>query len=331
MNARHAKVNMATLTEFNKTYKPFLHDWAVDITKKHEEIHWTEDEADLSEDVSDWKLKLDEGEKEFITNILRLFTQGDVQVGQNYYDFLIPRFKNNEVRVMLGSFASREGTHQRAYALLNDTLGLPDEEYHKFLDYKEMSEKIDFMQNNDTTTQTGVALALAKGVMNEGVALFASFVMLLNFQRFGKMKGMGTVVEWSIRDETVHVEGGARLFREFCNEHPRIVNDELKSKIYTIAERMVELEDKFIDLAFGINEMEGLTSEEVKKYIRYIADRRLISLGLKGIFKVKRNPLPWVEEMINAPTHTNFFENRATDYAKGATKGDWADVWGKAA
>ena len=131
MNARHAKVNMATLTEFNKTYKPFLHDWAVDITKKHEEIHWTEDEADLSEDVSDWKLKLDEGEKEFITNILRLFTQGDVQVGQNYYDFLIPRFKNNEVRVMLGSFASREGTHQRAYALLNDTLGLPDEEYHK--------------------------------------------------------------------------------------------------------------------------------------------------------------------------------------------------------
>jgi len=84
---------MATLTEFNKTYKPFLHDWAVDITKKHEEIHWTEDEADLSEDVSDWKLKLDEGEKEFITNILRLFTQGDVQVGQNYYDFLIHDLK----------------------------------------------------------------------------------------------------------------------------------------------------------------------------------------------------------------------------------------------
>ena len=89
--------------------------------------------------------------------------------------------------------------------------------------------------------------------------------------------------------------------------------------------------DNTIDLAFGISEMEGLTAEEVKKYIRYIADRRLISLGLKGIFKVKKNPLPWVEEMINAPTHTNFFENRATDYAKGATKGDWADVWGKAA
>jgi ribonucleoside-diphosphate reductase beta chain len=69
----------------------------------------------------------------------------------------------------------------------------------------------------------------------------------------------------------------------------------------------------------------------VKKYIRYIADRRLIGLGLKGIFKVKRNPLPWVEEMINAPIHGNFFETRVTDYAKGALTGSWDDVWGSAA
>jgi len=315
---------MATLTEFNKTYKPFLHDWAVDITKKHEEIHWTEDEADLSEDVSDWKLKLNEGEKEFITNILRLFTQGDVQVGQNYYDFLIPRFKNNEVRVMLGSFASREGTHQRAYALLNDTLGLPDEEYHKFLDYKEMSEKIDFMQNNDTNTQTGVALALAKGVMNEGVALFASFVMLLNFQRFGKMKGMGTVVEWSIRDETVHVEGGARLFREFCNEHPRIVNDELKSKIYQMARDAVDLEDKFIDLAFSNYKIEGITSKDVKDYIRYITDRRLLQLGMKTIFNHRDNPMPWLDWVLSGVSHDNFFEKRVTEYSVNGMNGDWA-------
>ena len=93
---------------------------------------------------------------------------------------------------------------------------------------------------------------------------------------------------------------------------------------------MVELEDKFIDLAFAMGPMNNLTSEGVKRYIRYIADRRLISLGMRGIFKVKRNPLPWVEEMINAPTHTNFFEKRATDYARGALTGQWQDVWGQA-
>ena len=94
---------------------------------------------------------------------------------------------------------------------------------------------------------------------------------------------------------------------------------------------MVELEDRFIDLAFSMGDMPDLSANDVKSYIRYIADRRLISLGLKGVFKVKKNPLPWVEEMINAPTHTNFFENRATDYAKGALSGDWMEVWGKAA
>jgi len=312
-----------SLLSFSQTYKPFKHEWAVELTKKHEEIHWVEEEADLSEDVNDWKLKLSTQEKEFITHILRLFTQGDVQVGQNYYDYLIPKLKNNEVRVMLGSFASREGTHQRAYALLNDTLGLPDEEYHKFLEYKEMSDKIDFMQANDSNSQTGLALTLAKGVFNEGVALFASFVMLLNMQRFGKMKGMGTVVEWSIRDETVHVEGGAKLFKEFCAEHPRIVNDELKAKIYEMSKQVVMLEDKFIDLAFEGNKIEGITSEEVKTYIRYITDRRLIQLGLKPIFKVKENPLPWLDWVLNGVSHDNFFEKRVTEYSVNGMTGTW--------
>jgi len=151
--------------------------------------------------------------------------------------------------------------------------------------------------------------------------------MLLNFPRHGKMKGMGQIITWSIVDETQHCESMIKLFRTYIEENREIWTDDLKSRIYVIAEKMVELEDKFIDLAFKLGPMEKLTKEDVKTYIRYIADRRLISLGLKGAFKVKRNPLPWVEEMINAPTHTNFFENRATDYAKGALSGDWSDVW----
>jgi ribonucleoside-diphosphate reductase beta chain len=122
-----------------------------------------------------------------------------------------------------------------------------------------------------------------------------------------------------------------KLFRTYIQENPEIWNDELKGQLYTIAEKMVLLEDRFIDLAFSMGGMVGLNADDVKRYIRYITDRRLISLGLKGIMKVKKNPLPWVEEMINAPTHTNFFENRATDYAKGAHSGTWDDVWAKAA
>jgi ribonucleoside-diphosphate reductase beta chain len=75
--------------------------------------------------------------------------------------------------------------------------------------------------------------------------------------------------------------------------------------------------------------MQGLTKDEVKTYIRYICDRRLIALGMKGIFKVKQNPLEWVDGMLGV-THTNFFENKSVDYAKGALSGDWSEVWGAA-
>ena len=311
-----------SLLKLSETYKPFLYPWAVELTKKHEEIHWIEDEAELSEDVQDWKTKLTEDEKVFITHVLRLFTQSDVQVGENYHELLIPKFKNNEVRNMLASFANREGVHQRAYALLNDTLGLPDEDYHAFLEYSEMADKIDFMKDGNISSHMGLALALAQSVFNEGMSVFASFVMLLNFQRFGKMKGMATIVEWSIRDETIHVQGNAKLFREFTDEHPRIVNDELKSKIYQMAENAVALEDKFIQLAFKGNSVQGLTKKEVRDYIRHIADRRLLQLGLKPLFKQKKNPLPWLDWVLNGASHDNFFEKRVTEYSVAGMEGE---------
>ena len=316
------------LMEFSETYKPFHYPWAVEITTRHEKVHWVEDELDLSEDVSDWKSgKTSIIEREYITNILRLFTQSDVAVGQNYFDQFIPKFKNNEVRNMLGSFATREGIHQRAYALLNETLGLSDAEYHAFLEYQEMTDKIEFMMDSDPNTVRGLGLSLAKAVMNEGVALFASFVMLLNFQRYGKMKGMGKVVEWSIRDESIHVEGVSKLFKAYCAEHPRIIDDEFKGQIYEMARQAVKLEDKFIDLAYQLGDIEGLAAADVKTYIRYITDRRLLQLGMKPNFKVKDNPLPWLEWVLNGADHTNFFENRVTEYEVAGLTGKWDDVY----
>jgi glutaredoxin 3 len=318
-----------SLFKLSTTYKPFQYPWAVELAKKHEEVHWVEDEAELSEDVQDWRTKLTADEKEFITQVLRLFTQSDVQVGENYHEFLIPKFKNNEVRNMLSSFAARETVHQRAYALLNDTLGMGDDEYFKFMEYKAMADKIEFMKEGKTNSQSDLALVLAQSVFNEGMSLFSSFVMLLNFQRFGKMKGMGTIVEWSIRDETIHVQGNAKLFRTLCDEHPKIVNDELKSKIYEMAKTAVALEDKFIQLAFNGSDVQGLSRDDVKLYVRHIADRRLLQLGLKPKFKVKDNPLPWLDWVLNGASHDNFFEKRVTEYSVTGMEGEWG--WEEAA
>jgi len=322
------------LKDERQYFKPFNYPWAYDKWLKHEQSHWLHTEVPMLEDVKDWKKKLSDSERNFLTNIFRFFTQGDIDVAGGYVQNYIPHFPQPEVRMMLLGFAAREALHIAAYSHLIETLGMPESTYSEFAEYEEMRAKhdyiVDLSSKNGTTESTAAHIA-AFSAFTEGMQLFSSFIMLLNFPRHGKMKGMGQIVTWSIVDETQHTEGMIKLFRSYVEENNEIWNDSLKGKIYSIAEKMVELEDKFIDLSFATGAIEGLTANEVKEYIRYIADRRLISMGMKGIYKRKKNPLPWVEEMINAPTHTNFFENRATDYAKGSLSGGWDKVWGKAA
>lgn len=312
------------LFKSSTTYKPFAYPWGIDAAVESERMHWTEEELELADDVNDWKLgRLTAVEKDFITQILRMFTQSDVNVGQFYDDVLIPLFKNKEIRAMLKSFSNREETHKRGYALLNDSLGLPEGDYAAFMEYQAMAEKHEFMLDADPSTLPGLARALAKAAFNEGVSLFASFAMLLTFQRRGMMKAMGKVVEWSVKDETKHVEGITRLFRTLCADHPEIVTDELKLSVYDMARKCVELEDRFIDLAYAMGSIEGLGAQEVKDYIRFVCDRRLVGFGLKENWQIEKNPLTWMDHILNGKDHTNFFENKVADYELGALSGHW--------
>jgi ribonucleoside-diphosphate reductase beta chain len=324
------KKQKSNLQEERTFFKPFHYPWAYEAWLKHEQSHWMHSEVPMAEDVKDWKNKLTAEQKQFLTHIFRFFTQGDIDVAGGYVNNYLPYFPQPEVRMMLLGFSAREALHIAAYSHLIETLGLPETMYNQFLEYAEMRDKHDYVtelsSKNGTLESTATHIAVFSA-FTEGMQLFSSFIMLLNFPRHGLMKGMGQIVTWSIVDETMHTEGMIQLFKTYIKENNEIWNDDLKGKIYTIAEKMVELEDKFIELSFINGPMRDLSQEDVKQYIRYIADRRLISLGLKGIFKVKKNPLPWVEEMINAPVHGNFFENRVTDYAKGALSGKWDDVW----
>ena len=312
------------ITQERTTFKPFKYPWAYDAWLQHEQSHWLHTEVPMSEDVKDYK-KLSNHEQEFLTKILRFFVQGDLDIGSGYHDHYIPIFKQPEVRMMMSGFASREALHVAAYAHLIETLGLPESTYNEFLQYREMVEKHDYISNLSAAPMAEKIAAIS--AFGEGMQLFSSFVMLLNFARNGKLKGLGQIIAWSIVDETQHAEGMIKVYREYVKHH----QDETTSdRIKEIADQMVGLEDQFVDLAFSMVEVEKLTKEEVKQYIRYIADRRLISMGMKGIYKIKKNPLPWVDGMLGV-SHTNFFEQRVTDYSKGATTGTWDDVWGKAA
>ncbi len=318
------------LLEVRKAYKPFAYPWAYEAWYTQQKIHWLPEEVPMSDDIRDWKYNITADEKHLVTQVLRFFTQADIDVNNCYMKHYSRVFQPPEIQMMLAAFSNMETVHIAAYSHLLDTLGLPEIEYQAFLKYKEMADKSDYMANFETGTKEEIALTLAAfGAFTEGLQLFASFAILLNFTRFNKLKGMGQIVTWSVRDETLHMYSIIRLFNTFIQENPEIWTEKLKSALYKACSTIVHLEDAFIDLAFELGDIQGLTARDVKKYIRYIADRRLIQLGLKEIYMVEENPLTWLDEILNGIEHANFFESRVTEYAKSAMQGEWSDVFKK--
>lgn len=312
------------------TYKPFRYPWAYDFWKIQSQVHWLPEEVPLGEDCKDWATKLTDKERNLLTQIFRFFTQSDVEVGANYMENYMPLFKPVEVRMMLASFSNMETIHIAAYALLLETIGMPDTEFSAFMEYEEMAAKHDYLGKFGCETEKDILTSMAVfGGFTEGLQLFASFAMLMNFPRFNKMKGMGQIVSWSVRDESLHCEGMMKLFHTFSEETGALTKS-VKDDIADCCQTVVKLEDKFIDLAFEAGEVEGMTPEDIKTYIRYIADWRMKQMKLPTIYGVKEHPLPWLSEILNGVEHANFFEARATEYSKGATQGDWhgdAGVW----
>ena len=309
-------------------YKPFRYPWCYDAWLTQQRIHWLPEEIPLAEDVRDWQKKLTAHEKNLLTQIFRFFTQADVEVNNCYLRHYTTVFKPTEVLLMMTAFASMETIHVAAYSHLLDTIGMPESEYSAFLKYKEMKDKYDYMQNFNVNNKREIAKTVAVfSAFTEGLQLFASFAILLNFPRFNKMKGMGQVVTWSVRDETLHCNSMIKIFNTFCAENPGLLDASLKKEITDACRTIVEHEDAFIDLAFEMGPIEGLTAQQIKDYIRWIANRRLLQLKMDEIYDVKENPLEWIDTMLNGVEHMNFFEGRATEYSKASTKGSWVEAF----
>jgi ribonucleoside-diphosphate reductase beta chain len=323
------------LLQATGTYDVERYPWAYEFWKRQQQTHWMGEEVPLGGDIKDWTSdRVTDAERALLTQIFRFFTQSDVEVGDNYLKRYIPIFQPLEVQMMMAAFSNMETVHIDAYALLLKTLGMPKAEFEAFRDYAEMREKADYMHSFGVGTVADVARTLAMfGAFTEGMALFASFAMLLNFPRHNKMNGMGQIVSWSVRDESLHCEGIIRLYHQW-NRETGAVTRSVRDDIVDVAKTMVGLEERFIDLAFGLGRIEGMKAEEIRAYVRYIADWRLTQLKLPPVFgwfaeteagykQTRPHPLPWLVEILNGVEHANFFEQRATEYSKAASRGSW--------
>ena len=317
------------LTTPSTGYKPFRYPFAFEYWKLQQQLHWLPEEVPLGEDCRDWAQNLAPAEKNLLTQIFRFFTQADIEVQDCYHEKYGRVFKPTEVKMMLTAFSNMETVHIAAYSHLLDTVGMPETEYSAFLEYEAMKDKHDYLQQFGVETDDDVLTTLGMfGGFTEGVQLFASFAMLMNFPRFNKMKGMGQIVTWSVRDESLHCAGITRLFHAMASElggASATVRDNLMGH----AENVIKIEDNFIDLAFELGPIEGMTPQDIKNYIRYICDWRLEGLGLPKMFNVGAHPIPWLIPLLNGVEHANIFETRATEYSKAATRGTWNDTWAR--
>lgn len=204
-------------------YAPFEYDQAYTYWELQQQSHWLHSEISMSSDINDWKTVLTPQEKNVIGNILKGFTQSEVVIGEYWGSFVSKKFRKPEIQLMSGAFSSMEGIHQVAYAYLNQSLDLED--FSAFLQEPTAKAKIDRLISTRAKTKEEIAKSLAVfSAFNEGVSLFSSFAILLNFSRFNKMKGLGQIIAFSIKDEcysedtSILTPSGWKLFKDLTSE-----------------------------------------------------------------------------------------------------------------
>lgn len=310
------------------TYAPFEYDTAFKYWELQQQSHWLHTEISMASDINDWKTGLEPTEKQLIGNTLKGFVQSEVFI-QEYWGSMVSKwFKKPEIQMMAATFSAFESIHAVAYAYLNQSLGLED--FSAFLAEPTAKAKIDRLMVTKGKSREEIArsLAIFSG-FNEGVNLFSSFAILLNFSRFNKLKGVGQIIAFSIKDESLHSEAGCWLFRTLVSEYPEIWTDELKQSIYEAARVTVDLEDAFIDQAFSAGPVEGITADDVKAFIRHRANLKLNELGLKknwkAIHKDALARMEWFDILSAGVSMQDFFAGRVSDYARGAV--DFSGIW----
>ena len=314
------------ITELRPHYKPFEYQTAFEFYKDQHRAHWLADEVPLSSDLNDWKLKLSESEKSLIGNILKSFAQTETYVNDYWATKVAVWFPKHEIKAMACAFADFESIHAEAYARLNEELGLDD--FEAFMEDEEAKAKIDRLVElpGDTLREKALSLAIFSA-FTEGVNLFSSFAILMSFQLRNLMKGTGQIVEWSVRDESLHSKAGCWLFRTMIEEMPEL-NEGMEAQIYDACDLSVKLEFDFIDKAFEMGEIEGLNKNQLKNFIKERANQKLIELGYNPLYNdIDPNLLKsmeWFGHLTSGKTHQDFFAGRVTDYSKSTA--DWSDL-----
>lgn len=287
---------------------PVVDNQIWEFYKKQVSSFWTVEEVDMSRDVEDWK-KLKPQERYFLKNVLAFFAASDGIIVEN----LSSRFMNDvqmpEVRAFYGFQTAMENIHSEMYSLLIDTLVDDKKErdklFHATVHVKSVKKKAEWAQRW-ITSDSSFARRLVAFSAVEGIFFSGSFCAIFWMKKRGLMPGLCFSNELISRDEGLHTDFACLLYSKLKTKlHPR--------EVQAIISLAVECEQEFICESLSVS-LVGMNAELMGDYIRFVADRLLVSLGVEKIYHVE-NPFEWME-MISLTGKTNFFEKRVGDYQK---------------
>jgi ribonucleoside-diphosphate reductase beta chain len=306
-------------------YKPFEYPQAYEYWLSQQQAHWLHTEVPMMSDLTDWNSNLNATEKNIIGSILKGFAQTETVVNDYWSGLVTKWFRKPEIIMMATTFGAFETIHAEAYSLLNETLGLDN--FSEFLEDEATMAKIEnLMVVRDSFNGEKDLHEIAKSLaifsaFTEGVNLFSSFAILLSFKLRNKLKGVGQIVEWSIRDESMHSEAGCWLFRTLIEENPHLKTKELEAAINEAALLSLKLELDFIDKVYELGDLEGCPKYDLQNFIKNRVNTKLGDLGYNPIITnidmtaVER--MKWFDHLSAGKQHTDFFANRVTNYSKG--------------
>ena len=312
-----------SLIEERIVYKPFEYNEAYNFWLKQQQAHWLPSEVPMANDINDWKQNLSETEKNIIGSILKGFAQTETVVNDYWTGLVTKWFRKPEIIAMATTFGAFETIHAEAYSLLNEELGLTN--FEEFLEDETTMAKIEnLMKVRDIKDRNLHEIAKSLAIFSaftEGVNLFSSFAVLLSFRLENKLKGVGNIVEWSIRDESLHSDAGCWLFRTLLEENPELKTPELEAAINEAALLSLKLELDFIDKVYEMGDLKTCNKYDLQNFIKHRVNIKLRDLGYKEIIDDidmnSVNNMKWFDALSGGKQHTDFFAAKVTNYSKG--------------
>jgi len=316
---------------------PHTNKWAWDLFIDGAANNWMPTEISMAKDIEQWRGdSLTEDEKLVIKRSLGFFAGSESLVANNLLLSVFKFVTDPECRQYILRQAYEESLHNLTVVYCCDSLGLDIEEvYEAYNSIPSIKAKDTFLMNICTDiNRVDFNINTLEGkreflrnlityyVICEGIFFFSGFAMLLSFNRQNKLPGVGEQIQYTLRDESLHIKFGIKLINRIREDNPKIWTKAFEKETLDHIDKAMELE---LDYARDVlpNGILGLNSEMFIDYVQYIANRRLESLNLPSQYEDTKNPFPWMSEIIDLEKCKNFFETRVTEYAVGNIEDDF--------